>query len=187
MQSHEVRRENSGRRPSLRPPSRQGGGRVGNQERARGHEAPTPEAGRRRAQSVCCATGREAAMSVRLLSQRQARSATTAGQLARLSKGHGSRSRFPTGVRASSDRYVARERGSAPGRDHLSESLPHSSHSGRPPRQVAGCVRHRSPQISVCSEISSASSTSMPRYLTVDSSLECPRSSCTARRFLVRR
>jgi len=42
-------------------------------------------------------------------------------------------------------------------------------------------------QISVCSEISRASSTSMPRYLTVDSSLECPRSSCTARRFLVRR
>ena len=31
-------------------------------------------------------------------------------------------------------------------------------------------------QISVCSEISRASSTSMPRYLTVDSSLVCPRS-----------
>lgn len=42
-------------------------------------------------------------------------------------------------------------------------------------------------QISVCSEISRASSTSMPRYLTVDSSLECPSSSCTARRFFVRR
>lgn len=27
----------------------------------------------------------------------------------------------------------------------------------------------------------------MPRYRTVDASLECPRSSCTARRFLVRR
>ena len=42
-------------------------------------------------------------------------------------------------------------------------------------------------QISVCSEISKASSTSMPRYLTVDSSLEWPSSNCTARRFLVRR
>lgn len=40
---------------------------------------------------------------------------------------------------------------------------------------------------SVCSEISRASSTSMPRYRTVDSSLACPRSNCTARRFLVRR
>lgn len=36
---------------------------------------------------------------------------------------------------------------------------------------------HRPNQISVCSEISRASSTSMPRYLTVDSSLECPSSS----------
>jgi len=44
-----------------------------------------------------------------------------------------------------------------------------------------------SDQISVCSEISSASSTSMPRYRTVDSSLEWPSSSCTARKFLVRR
>lgn len=43
------------------------------------------------------------------------------------------------------------------------------------------------PQISVCSEISRASSTSMPRYLTVDSCLVCPRSNCTSRRFLVRR
>ena len=42
-------------------------------------------------------------------------------------------------------------------------------------------------QISVCSEISKASSTSMPRYRTVDSSLECPSSNCTARRFFVRR
>lgn len=42
-------------------------------------------------------------------------------------------------------------------------------------------------QISVCSETSSASSTSMPRYLTVDSSLECPSNSCTARKFFVRR
>src|SRR5690606_18545456 len=43
------------------------------------------------------------------------------------------------------------------------------------------------PQISVCSEISRASSTSIPKYLTVDSSLEWPSSSWTARRFLVRR
>lgn len=42
-------------------------------------------------------------------------------------------------------------------------------------------------QISVCSEISRASSTSMPRYRTVDSSLEWPSRSCTARRFFVRR
>jgi len=42
-------------------------------------------------------------------------------------------------------------------------------------------------QISVCSEISRASSTSMPKYLTVDSSFEWPSSNCTARRFLVRR
>ena len=42
-------------------------------------------------------------------------------------------------------------------------------------------------QISFCSEISRASSTSMPRYPTVDSSLESPRSSCAALRFLVRR
>lgn len=40
-------------------------------------------------------------------------------------------------------------------------------------------------QISVCSEISKASSTSIPRYLTVDSSLEWPSSNCTARRFFV--
>jgi len=42
-------------------------------------------------------------------------------------------------------------------------------------------------QISVCSEISKASSTSISRYLTVDSTLEWPSSNCTARRFLVRR
>lgn len=41
-------------------------------------------------------------------------------------------------------------------------------------------------QISVCSEISRASSTSMPRYLTVDSNLDCSRRSRTARIFLVR-
>jgi hypothetical protein len=51
----------------------------------------------------------------------------------------------------------------------------------------AWAAGQRLPQISVCSEISSASSTSMPRYLTVDSNLEWPSSSCTARRFLVRR
>ena len=39
---------------------------------------------------------------------------------------------------------------------------------------------------SVCSAISSASSTSIPRYRTVLSSLEWPSSNCTARRFLVR-
>lgn len=37
-------------------------------------------------------------------------------------------------------------------------------------------ARAAADQISVCSEISSASSTSIPRYLTVDSSFECPRS-----------
>ncbi len=41
--------------------------------------------------------------------------------------------------------------------------------------------------MSVCSASSSASSTSMPRYLTVASSLPCPSSGCTARRFFVRR
>lgn len=51
----------------------------------------------------------------------------------------------------------------------------------------AAAIKSSNPQISVCSEISRASSTSMPRYLTVDSSLECPSSSCTARRFFVRR
>jgi hypothetical protein len=40
---------------------------------------------------------------------------------------------------------------------------------------------------SVCSEISSASSTSMPRYRTVLSSFVWPSSNCTARRFFVRR
>ena len=52
---------------------------------------------------------------------------------------------------------------------------------------TGACRSHRSIQISVCSEISRASSTSIPRYLTVDSSLEWPSSNCTARRFLVRR
>ena len=42
-------------------------------------------------------------------------------------------------------------------------------------------------QISVCSAISRASSTSIPRYRTVDSSLECPSNNWTARRFFVRR
>ena len=44
-------------------------------------------------------------------------------------------------------------------------------------------LRHHT---SVCSAISSASSTSIPRYRTVLSSLEWPSSNCTARRFLVR-
>jgi hypothetical protein len=39
----------------------------------------------------------------------------------------------------------------------------------------------------VCSAISRASSTSIPRYRTVLSSLESPNNSCTARRFFVRR
>ena len=59
-----------------------------------------------------------------------------------------------------------------------------TSEHGLRRRTTAACAA--TDQISVCSEISSASSTSMPRYLTVDSSLECPRSSWTARRFLVR-
>jgi hypothetical protein len=42
-------------------------------------------------------------------------------------------------------------------------------------------------QTSVCSAISSASSTSIPRYRTVLSSFVWPNSSWTARRFLVRR
>jgi len=40
---------------------------------------------------------------------------------------------------------------------------------------------------SVCSAISSALSTSMPKYRTVFSSLLCPSKSWTARRFFVRR
>ena len=65
-------------------------------------------------------------------------------------------------------------------RDGLGSRYPRLlSNIGRPAIRVV--------QISVCSEISKASSTSMPRYLTVDSSLEWPNSSCTARRFFVRR
>jgi hypothetical protein len=52
---------------------------------------------------------------------------------------------------------------------------------GDPRRRPA--LRHHT---SVCSAISSASSTSIPRYRTVLSSLEWPSSNCTARRFLVR-
>lgn len=69
-----------------------------------------------------------------------------------------------------------------------------STSPGTPKAAVAGgrpaLGENRPPaasQISVCSEISSASSTSMPRYRTVDSSLEGPSSSYPARRFLVRR
>ena len=47
-----------------------------------------------------------------------------------------------------------------------------------------GGSEHRFGQISVCSEISSASSTSMPTWRTVLSSFELPSSSCTAHRFL---
>ena len=42
-------------------------------------------------------------------------------------------------------------------------------------------------QVSVCSESSKASSTSMPRYRTVLSSFVCPKSNCTALMFFVRR
>lgn len=75
----------------------------------------------------------------------------------------------------------------APGRHRKSDSTSDSSRLwvANPylPWEASGLLD----QISVCSEISSASSTSMPRYLTVDSSLEWPSSSCTARRFLMRR
>ena len=56
---------------------------------------------------------------------------------------------------------------------------------------AAGHVRNRmdcvSDQISIFSAISIASSTSMPRYLTVLSIFECPSKSWTARRLPVRR
>lgn len=68
-----------------------------------------------------------------------------------------------------------------------SDRLHTASTEKRPPRHHGRGDRRCPLQISVCSEISRASSTSMPRYLTVDSSLECPSSNCTARRFLVRR
>jgi hypothetical protein len=42
-------------------------------------------------------------------------------------------------------------------------------------------------QTSTCSAIECASSTSMPRYLTVLSILVCPSKSCTARKLPVRR
>src|SRR6516165_11675680 len=42
-------------------------------------------------------------------------------------------------------------------------------------------------QTSTCSAMARASSTSMPRYLTVLSILVCPSSSCTARKLPVRR
>lgn len=58
---------------------------------------------------------------------------------------------------------------------------------GQSPHSRCRAAAAAAAQISVCSEISRASSTSMPRYRTVDSSLECPSSSCTARRFFVRR
>ena len=57
---------------------------------------------------------------------------------------------------------------------------PHDAHHGAHVRP------HRPGQISICSEISSASSTSIPRYLTVLSSLVWPSRSWTALRFLVR-
>lgn len=90
-----------------------------------------------------------------------------------------------------------------PRADLLGYSLPKAARHGQPivaesvslsdlltpdvrPRP-RGRGRRLKGQISVCSDISRASSTSMPRYRTVDSSFECPSSSCTARRFFVRR
>lgn len=64
---------------------------------------------------------------------------------------------------------------SAPGRERHFIAAPIADNDGV---GMAGWPRqHRHAfQISVCSEISRASSTSIPKYLTVDSSLECPRS-----------
>ena len=58
--------------------------------------------------------------------------------------------------------------------------------AGLPPSDSA-VATSRTVYTSVCSAISGASSTSVPRYLTVLSSLPWPSRSCTARRFLVLR
>lgn len=58
--------------------------------------------------------------------------------------------------------------------------------SHEPARNIDSCGRHRTHQSSVCTEISSASSTSMPRYLIVLSILLRPSSNWTALRFFVR-
>ena len=58
--------------------------------------------------------------------------------------------------------------------------------AGLPPSDSA-VATSRTVYTSVCSAISGASSTSIPRYLTVLSSLPWPSRSCTARRFLVLR
>lgn len=63
----------------------------------------------------------------------------------------------------------------------IGSSWPESVPSSR------GAFRPLSGYTSVCSAIFKASSTSMPKYLAVLSSLECPSRSWTARRFLVRR
>ena len=72
----------------------------------------------------------------------------------------------------------------APGRLRESGSTPDSCRSQLANPRLARVASGLLDQISVCSEISSASSTSMPGYRTVDFSLEWP-SSSTARRFLV--
>lgn len=109
------------------------------------------------------------------------------------------------GVEASSGGFklsgaLARRSGhgtkAASGRDCESEATPGSGPSASgspgydsvPPTDAlarfrpSGRPELRFDQTSVCSEISKASSTSMPRYLTVDSSLVWPSSNCTARR-----
>ena len=69
-------------------------------------------------------------------------------------------------------------------------SFPAAQNRQESPFERPECDRHRTVTVliytSVCSDISSASSISMPRYLTVLSSFECPSRSCTAQRFLVR-
>jgi hypothetical protein len=67
---------------------------------------------------------------------------------------------------------------------HL-RNLPSARNVRNPPRADVGRVRNGAPpprQISSCSDSSRASSTSMPRYLTVLSSLRWPSSSWQARR-----
>lgn len=94
-------------------------------------------------------------------------------------------------------RFTARLRTSSPSRDHHFADVLGSCHPswareappppGQPFLSTIGEIAVPTYQISVGSEISMASSTSMPGYRTVDSSFEWPSSSCTARRFFVRR
>jgi hypothetical protein len=71
--------------------------------------------------------------------------------------------------------------------ESVAAAMPHIAVVQRRSPRLDAKAAAAAAQISVCSDISRASSTSMPRYLTVDSSLECPSNSCTARRFFVRR